>query len=656
MGDGPPHALREILTSLQPTEEQVPRLPFSFVYDGQASSDLLAKWPRKVTEKRLDAERAQRVLAFTDPDTGLACEAQVTLFSDFPAVEWVLHFHNQGEADTPILEQVNSLDAAWPVRDEEKLMLYRSRGSSCLATDFQPIDQELSPGQSVAFAPVGGRSSNGALPFYRVQWPGGGVCVAVGWSGQWRACVSRDDHLRIQTGLDLVHTKLHPGENIRAARVLMVFWEGDDHQRGHNLYRQLVLKHYTPRVHGQLPYPIVSHASSYDTSHETNEENQLEFIRACKETGLEGYWLDAYWFEGYFPHGVGNWAIPIEQTVRKKDFPHGLEPLSDACRKLGLKFILWFEPERVAPETYIDRARSHWVLRASDQQWGLFNLGEPEARKWMTDYLCRCIEAYRLDVLRIDFNMDPLAHWRAADSSDRQGMSEIKYVMGLYQMWDEIIERFPDIFIDNCASGGRRIDLETNLRSIPMWRSDYNDNNMMRGDPIADQGMTMGLSIFMPINAGPTWRTDPYYWRSANVGGPMPYWDIRQDDYSREKLRQAIQETLELRPYLTGDLWHLTDNTLDTRAWAAYQFHRPEQDDGFAYFFRRKDSPYPALEVTLRGVSSNKRYDVFSYYGYELAHRAVLTAEELQSFKVEIDQRNGSLLVRYKPHVAEGER
>ena len=624
------------------------QVPFSFVYGGEPSSGLLPTWERAVTEQHLDQSRTRRTVTYRDPDTGLVCLVEATSFEEFAAVDWVLRFRNDGGQDTPVLEGARTLDAVWGIDKAEALAVHRSLGSGAVRTDFQPLSSALGDGDSLTFAPRGGRSSDGELPFYHVQWPGGGVTVAIGWSGQWQAQVARDGGIRIKTGIDLLRTRLRPGEEIRLPRVLMAFWDGNDHQRAWNLYRQVALAHYVPRLDGGIVFPVIAKNTAYDELRNANEENQLEIIEAAAKVGMEAYWLDAYWFEGYFPGGVGNWAIPIENTVRAKDYPRGLAPLSEACRRHGLKFVLWFEPERVAKGTHIDRTYPQWVLPAGEGGTGLFNLGDPEARQWMTDYLCRCIEAYGIDVLRIDFNISPLAHWRAADAPDRQGMTEIRYVMGLYRMWDEILERFPAIFIDNCASGGRRIDLETNMRSIPMWRSDYNDNNVRRGDPIADQGMTMGLSTFMPLSAGPVWRADPYFWRSANVAGPIVYWDLRREDYSVEQCRLAVKEARELRPYFLGDLWHLTANTTDPHVWAAYQYHRPEEDDGFACLFRRGDCPYPMMDMSLRGVGADARYEVRYFYGYELARTDVRSGEQLRGLRVEIPEKRRSLLLRYR--------
>ena len=79
----------------------------------------------------------------------------------------------------------------------------------------------------------------------------------------------------------------------------------------------------------------------------------------------------------------------------------------------------------------------------------------------------------RQDYYRQDFNMQPDIYWAANDEPGRTGMKEIRHIEGLYYFWDYLLSRFPNLLIDNCASGGRRIDWETIGRSAPLWRSDY---------------------------------------------------------------------------------------------------------------------------------------------------------------------------------------
>ena len=104
------------------------------------------------------------------------------------------------------------------------------------------------------------------------------------------------------------------------------------------------------------------------------------------------------------------------------------------------------------------------------------DLGNPEARKWWTEHADELIRSEGIDLYRNDFNIDPLGFWRGNDSEDRQDITEIRHVEGFLGYWDEFRRRHPDMLIDTCASGGRRNDLETLRRAVPLLRSDSSSN------------------------------------------------------------------------------------------------------------------------------------------------------------------------------------
>ena len=79
----------------------------------------------------------------------------------------------------------------------------------------------------------------------------------------------------------------------------------------------------------------------------------------------------------------------------------------------------------------------------------------------MTERISSLIEEFGVTIYRQDFNMAPGPVWTEADTPDRVGMSEIRHIEGLYAFWDELLARHPGLVIDNCSSGGRRIDLES---------------------------------------------------------------------------------------------------------------------------------------------------------------------------------------------------
>ena len=618
-----------------------PGIPFSFVYGGKPSAKLLPGWRQTNHEESAADGRERRVATYADPATGLEVTCEATLFAGYPAAEWVLQFHNSGKADTPILENILPLDATLGVPENGSVVLHHARGSVCGPTDFLPIDEPVPPGAKIQLVPMGGRSSNGCLPFFNVQWPGGGLVGAIGWSGQWAMRLHRDQgpQLMLQAGQQKTHLVLHPGETIRTPRMLLVSWDGNDRFRGHNLLRRLLLEHYAPRINGEAALPPLTHNTAIDDAglNAVTERNQLDAIRAEASLGIEGYWLDAGWFEGGWPSGVGSW------TPKRDAFPRGLRPLGDAAHRQGMKFVVWFEPERVDPHSRIGKEHPQWVLHAGGGD-GLFNLGDPAARQWLTDYLSKCIGDWGIDIYRNDFNIEPLGFWRAADAPNRQGMTEIRYIEGLYRTWDELRRRHPGLTIDNCASGGRRIDLETLSRSYPLWQSDTQCCGQAM--PVQDQVQTAGLSLYVPLHSGGCWSVNPYCFRSIATMGTHFCGDLAR--WPAAESRRAIAEVKALRGLYEGDFYPLLEINHDEHSWCAWQFDRPELGRGFAMVFRRAQNPYVTTEIALRGLDAKANYEVVLSETYEAKPARTMRGAELARLRVTLDAAPASALISYR--------
>jgi alpha-galactosidase len=234
----------------------------------------------------------RETVTWTDPQTGLAVRAEVNVHHDFPAVEWVLYFQNTGPSDTPILENIQALDAALPLGAGERCVVRYAKGSLCSRDDFAPMERDLRPRGHLRLQPGGGRSSSEVLPFFNVELPGEGVILAIGWTGEWAADFRRrpEGPTRLQAGMDLTHLRLHPGEEIRTPRILLLCWE-QDRWRGHNLLRQFILKHHRPRPNGE---PLVCPLCNGNWGG-TPAEVHLDNVRQVIEHDLpfEYYWIDA---------------------------------------------------------------------------------------------------------------------------------------------------------------------------------------------------------------------------------------------------------------------------------------------------------------------------------------------------------------------------
>ena len=261
----------------------------------------------------------------------------------------------------------------------------------------------------------------------------------------------------------------------------------------------------------------------------------------------------------------------------------------------------------------------------------MLNLGNPAARTWLTDYLSKCFKDWGVDIFRNDFNIDPLRFWRAADAPDRQGMAEIRYIEGFYRFWDELVRRQPGLTIDNCASGGRRIDLETISRSYPLWRSDTPGMGIGAANAwsTTDQIQTAGLSLYVPQHTEGVWAFSPYIFRSAATMGGVALDGRTRKDCSPELAKLAIAEVKELRPLYLGDYYPLLEVNANDQVWCGWQFDRPELGRGFAMFFRRPQSPYASVEVALHGLDPQAKYELEFRETYAVKAKRTMTGAQL---------------------------
>ena len=334
---------------------------------------------------------------------------------------------------------------------------------------------------------------------------------------------------------------------------------------------------------------------------------------------------------------MGNWY------VRKEHFPNGLKPVADAVKKMGMKLILWFEPERVYAGTYVDKEHPEWVLWKDNDKSGsgIFNLGNPQARAWLTDLISGLIEDNGVSLYRQDFNIRPLEFWRAADAPDRVGMTEIRHIEGLYAFWDDLLKRHPGLIIDNCASGGRRLDLETISRSVALWRSDYNYT-----EANGRQNHTYGLSLYLPYHGTGCTVPDLYTARSTYASSMVTGWNLYSNKFPKEAARYIYSEYRKILPYFQGDFYPLSEYTTSFNKWMAYQFHRDDLKEGMVLVFRRPDCRKISTRIKFHGLNDNARYQLL-YEDNGLT--AVKSGKELSDgIDVKILQRPGSLLITYK--------
>ena len=636
--------------------------PFSFKYDGRTSSQFLASWQK--TEGAVTPSEGGEThhYTYTDPATKLKIVADVRTYSDFPAVDWVLHFTNGGAADTPILENIQALDWTFAA-PPGNCVVSHARGSNANVHDFEPLAKGLGPGQIYSIGSRNGRSSDtNTLPFFNLEMGGRGLIGAIGWTGDWNAAFNDDKVARtlaITAGMKNTHFLLHPGETVRTPRIVLLNWHGEvvDSQ---NLWRRLIIAHYSPRDPRGEPVVPPLCLGTWGTE---LISAKLDVIKKFHDLRIPAdvYWVDAGWYGNESPKP----GATVDTNVlwyrcrgswwpNKVSYPNGLKPLGDAVHAANMQFLLWVEPEEADPGTTIRSEHPGWFFlppNCNNPGTALLNLGDPAAREGITAQVSKLITDVGMDWYRQDFNVCPDRSWHAGDAPDRIGISEIKHITGLYQFWDDLRALHPGLQIDNCASGGRRIDIETMSRSIPLWRSDYECSAF---DPAGGQAETAGLAPWVPLNAG---CMGGVVAGATNDGASLLY--ALRSNYSSgfdfnlnfpiERMKPMGEEYREVRPYFTGDFYPLTpyERAGELGATVIWQFNRPLQNSGLVVVLRRQQASDSVVPLALRAIDAQARYDVEIRTGWEKAPVKTMSGQDLAQLQVSLPDKPGSALVFY---------
>ncbi len=618
--------------------------PFSFVYGGEKSSDLIGNWHYSVKKiKSSDPNYTKTIYTYSDKRTGLVLECEALRYTAFPAIEWYLTLKNSGKNDTPILEAIQALNTILPSNGA----LHWSNGGVASFDDFAPQDKQFAKeGESLHLQPGGGRSSSSVLPFFNAQGTQGGVMVGIGWTGEWAVdFTSVKNGLSCQAGMAKTHLLLHPGEEIRTPKVLLLFYEGDQWS-GQNAFRRFILACHRPKINGKPLPPTITWGVFGTTPAEVHQYNIDKII--AHKLPLDYYWIDAGWYkgEGNWYQATGTWEENLSL------YPNGLKSISNQLEKAGTHLMVWFEPERVHTGTAWYKEHPDWLLNQGNFESSLMNMGNPVVRKFVTDNIASDIRKFGLSTgcYRQDFNIEPYNIWISNDAPDRQGYTEAKYVEGLYAYWDALQREFPGMIIDNCAGGGRRLDLETTGRATPFWRTDG------PRDPVAHQCHSYGLMQWLPLSATSEDREgDDYDFRSGMSSclcinwlhsGDGAWWKI-PDDFPFDWAQKAVKQYLSVRDYYLDDYYPLSPYSKNQDVWMAWQLNSPEKGEGMIQAFRREQSICTAACVKLRGLQPDATY---SLVDIDTGTTQQMSGKDLmeKGLSIVINKQPGAAIITYR--------
>lgn len=571
--------------------------------------------------------------------SGLEITLDIAKYYDYAAFEWTVYFANNTGKNS---QQISNLCAADITFEGDDPVLNGLYGDTMNETtseimNNQPYTLALAEGRTQRFASRNGRPTDTGFPYYDFMYGDGGVLMAIGWQGQWKSSFTYKNGVTTFTaGQETLNTYLKDGETIRTPLMAFVFYDGRNEDRATNLWRHWYMDCNMYQPGGQEFEPafgiITTEAANIMTS--ATEKKMIDLMDAYHAEGIDFdyLWMDAGWYyistSGKQVSQIQDYAITGTWSVDTKRFPTEFKDISARAALYDAGTILWFEPERVGMplselKTDGTTLRREWII-TSPEGWNFVNYGNPEALAWVTDRVIGILDKGDISIYREDFNIPPLSAWKAADGANRAGITENLYVQGHLQFWDAIQDQFPDMMIDTCASGGRRNDLESLRRAVPLHISDYFINDYTRRQSV-HYSLFKWFPYFKAQNINHGAFTD-YDFRSSLAPFINCALNITSSGVDKDKVREFRAMWDSINDYYNDDYYTLTEWNIDETKWIGWEFIDPEEGCGFMQFYRRERSEDSTRVIKLKGLDMDATYELTdvdgncggTYTGYEL--------------------------------------
>lgn len=451
--------------------------------------------PATYTETQTEAKTL--ILTLRDAVTEVEVQLFYTIFADWPVIARSSKVINQG-GETCYLESLASLSLDLPDADYDWLQL-----SGAWARERHIKERPLQQGiQSIES--TRGISSPHHNPFVALKRPettefsGPVLGATLVYSGNFliQAEVDTYDVTRLQLGINPFgfEWKLAAGKSFTSPEALLVYSDrglNGMSQVFHQLFRRRLARGYW-RERARLILINNWEATYFDFS-----ENQLlDLSEKAQEVGVELFVLDDGWFGQRTNDraGLGDWFVNPERL------PQGLGSLAERIHGLGMKFGLWFEPEMVNKDSQLYRTHLDWLLAVPDRQphhgrnQFVLDYSRPEVVDEIFERLSAVIEEAQLDYIKWDMNRPLTDVFSAAWPADQQGEIFHCYVLGVYDLYECLISRYPRLLFESCSSGGGRFDPGMLYYAPQAWTSDDSD-------AIERLKIQYGTSLLYPLSS-----------------------------------------------------------------------------------------------------------------------------------------------------------
>lgn len=338
--------------------------------------------------------------------------------------------------------------------------------------------------------------------------------------------------------------------------------------------------------------------------------------------GCEMFVVDAGWYgkpDTFWSTTTGDWEIDR--------LPCGLKSIVDYAHEKGLRFGLWIEPESVGIDSELLKEHPEWLMNRYGQSVERsLDLARPEVEKWVENQLVSVIERYGVDMIRLDYNNIFLYEGGFNSRGEFMENTHWRHVEAIHRIFDNIREQFPDVILENCASGGGRTDLGMLSR---FSKTQFSDWHKLPKVARIFNGMSMCLpperlmTFCGAVDGGQRYGHMETQLQFAvqcvpQFVGVAPYPEKRNPAYVKR-----VQEYIKLykefiRPIqIECRMYHHTPVVpgFMGRGWVVYENVSQDSTKAYATFFRLPGTDQDTWLFKTKGLDTSKEYKITFFDG-----------------------------------------
>ncbi|UMY55610.1 MULTISPECIES: alpha-galactosidase [Paenibacillus] len=592
-----------------------------------------------------DGEVATLEIVLEDPLIDVKVVLSYSLYQKRDVITRSVRFENEGRQQLKLLR---ALSASVDFRDDEYelITLYGAHNN-----EKNIARRKIVPGIQMVDS-CRGASSPQQAPFMALvrkgtdEEQGEVYAFNLVYSGNFTAQTQVDSYrnTRITMGINPFDFTwlLEPEESFQTPEVVMVYTEnglGGMSRIYHDLYRNRLCR--GPFRDKERPILI----NNWEATYFNFDANKIEQLaKEAQSVGVELFVLDDGWFGKRDDDNtsLGDWVVD------RRKLPDGLPDLANRIRNLGMEFGLWFEPEMVSIDSDLYRKHPDWCIHVPDRPYtlGRNQLMLDLSRKEVCEYVIKSVSDILSDVpityVKWDMNRHMTDVGSAALPPERQRETAHRYILGLYNIMEELTSKFPNVLFESCSSGGGRFDAGMLYYMPQTWTSDNTDAicrlKIQWGTSLVYPPITMGAHVSTVPNHQvgriTPLETRGYVAMAGNLGYELDLTTLTVDE--KEVVKKQIALYKEMRSLIQFGNFYRMINPFDENE-AAWNFVSEDQTEMAASYFKVLSQPAAAIKtLKFKGLNPDYVYRNVAtgelLGGDELMHIGITLARVKQDF------------------------